>query len=114
MAEIFSVGRVALSEKSLMRVLVKASHFLSITMTMNLILKQHLWAYALYSRTASAGERTWVQKQKQGEKRQLYEAHYLSFGFVFTAEETHSFSSVADKTSWTPIDFCCLINEACN
>lgn len=54
-------------------------------------------------------------KTQAGKKKsQLSEAHYLSFGFIFIAEETRSFFLAADKTSWTPIDFCCLINEACN
>lgn len=66
MAEISFIGHVPLSEKGLMRVLVKASHFLSIMMTLNLILKQHLWAYALYSTTASAGETASVQKTEAG------------------------------------------------
>lgn len=61
-----------------------------------------------------------MQKQKGeggiAEKSQL--SDFLSFGFIFIAGETQSFlffvPSVAFKTSWTPIDFSCLINEACN
>lgn len=66
MAEIFFVDCGALSEKGLMQVLVKAGHFLSIIMTLNLILKQHSWVCALYSRTVTAGERAGVRKQKRG------------------------------------------------